>query len=745
MAFHKGKKSAWTSLQGSKEAACPPSPHPSWIPTQIHFPHSHSLTPPHSFLVRLQQSHTFLRLEKAIDGVTLLVLGSKMRRLILLISLVGVLTAAKTQTVQWASKVVDKSSQYSDKQYAAEQALGIPDVLPAFRESPCAWSPFKKGNRLDEYLHLEYKNPMRIKQVAVAESYNPGAVSRIYLYDTQGKEYQVYKNETPRPLPEPGRMLIVTFPLTTYQVKQVKVVLNTVEMNGWNHIDAVGISDSDAPITAEINLIKDMKFESQPENLGQAINTEYDEIMPIISPDGKSLYFDRKDHPENTSGIVNDDIWFSVLGSTGKWTRAENMGPPLNNKGHNFLTAISPDGNTVLLGNVYEADGNMTSGLSMSQLAKEGWEFPHKLVIKDYYNNNKFSEFHLGADGKTIVMTVQRLDSYGAKDLYVSFLQPDGSWSEPKSLGPTVNSAATEMSPFLAADGKTLYFSSDGFSGYGNKDMYMSRRLDATWTKWSQPQNLGPMINSANWDAYYSVPASGEYAYFSSENNSMGKTDIFRIKLPAAMRPEPVVLVRGRVLDEKTKEPIKAKIIYELLGEGKELGVATSNPKTGEYTIILPAGAKYGFLAQATGYMSENQNLDLMQIKEYQEISQDLLLVPIRKGESVVLNNIFFSPSNAELTSDSKPELERVVTLMKENPNMKVEIAGHTNNACSEDWCMKLSTARAKAVYDYLAAQGVNRAMMRYKGYGSSKPRWSNDIPEGLRKNRRVEFTILEI
>ncbi len=651
----------------------------------------------------------------------------------------------QAQSVQWASKVVAMSSEYGDKQYSSSQALGIPDVLPAFRESPCAWSPLKKENRLDEFIHVEFKNPMRIKQVAVAESYNPGAIASIYVYDVAGKEYQVYKNQTPQPIAEEGRMFIAKVPYTSYQVKQVKIVLNTVAMQGWSHIDAIGISDADAPIQADINIIKDVKFESRPENLGAAINSIYDEIMPIISPDGKSLYFDRKDHPENTSDVINDDIWYATLGTTNKWTRAENVGAPLNNNGHNFLTAISPDGNTALLGNVYEPDGKMSSGLSIARRSREGWDFPQKLVIQDYYNNNKFSEFHLGADGKTIVMTVQRQDSYGGKDLYVSFAMPDGTWTAPKNMGSAVNSAATEMSPFLAADGKTLYFSSDGFSGYGNKDMYMSRRLDGSWTKWSQPQNLGPVINSANWDAYYSVPASGEYAYFSSENNSMGKTDIYRILLPPALRPEPVVLIRGKVLDAKTKLPIQAKIIYELLSEGKEIGVANSNPKTGEYTIILPAGAKYGFLAQAAGYMSENQNIDLTQIKEYKEITQDLMLVPILKGESVVLNNIFFSPSDAELKPDSKPELERVLTVLKDNPTMKVEIAGHSNNACSEDWCMKLSTARAKAVYDYLMAHGANKANVKYRGYGSSRPRWSNDTPEGLRRNRRVEFTIMEI
>lgn len=651
---------------------------------------------------------------------------------------------ASAQTTQWAWKVVGKSSEYSDKQYSANQVLGQPNVLPSFRDSPCAWSPFKEQNREDEWITVEYKRPMIIRQVAIAESHNPGAVSRVYVYDTEDKEYLVYKNESPRALPEKGRMLNVMVPRTTYKVKTVKVVLNTLGMPGWNHIDAIGIADQDAPVVAEINLVKDLKFESKPENLGPAINSIYDEIMPIISPDGKTLYFDRKDHPENTNQRVNDDIWIATLApTTQKWTRAENVGSPLNNSGHNFLTAISPDGNTALLGNVYEPDGSMSSGLSIAERLAEGWGFPRKLIIRNYYNNNKFSEFHLGADGKTIVMTVQRNDSWGGKDLYVSFLNPDGSWTEPLNLGGAVNSAATEMSPFIAADGKTLYFSSDGFSGYGGKDMYMSRRLDESWTNWSQPQNLGPMINSAAWDAYYSVPASGEFAYFSSESNSVGKTDIFRIKLPQEMRPEPVVLVRGIVKDEKTGLPVKAKILIERLSDGKEVGVANSNPKTGEYTIVLPAGARYGFLALAEGYLSEGQNLDLSTISEYREVTQDLLLIPVRVGESVVLNNIFFMPSSSKLSSDSKPELDRGYEFLKAHPNIVVEIGGHTNDACSDDYCMKLSTERAKSVYDYLRTKGITPTQIKYKGYGSTKPRMSNATPEGQRANRRVEFKII--
>lgn len=649
------------------------------------------------------------------------------------------------QRVLWATRVIDKSSEYGEKRYSAKQVLGKPNVLPNFRDSPCAWSPFREQSRTDEFIHVSFARPMKIRQVAVAESHNPGSVSKIVIYDRYDRGDTIYSNEMTRPLAERGRMLRVVVPQTPYPVASVKVILNTIGMPGWNHIDAIGISDSESPIEASINVVKDLTFDSQPQNLGPAVNSPFDEIMPIISPDGKTLYFDRKDHPQNTGGIVNDDIWRSELAGEASWSKAVNVGAPLNNKGHNFLTAISPDGNTALLGNVYEANGSMSSGLSIARANKEGWDFPKKLIIENYYNNNKFSEFHLGADGKTIVMTVQRMDSEGGKDLYVSFLRGDGTWTKPKNLGRRVNSAATEMSPFLAADGKTLYFSSDGFSGYGGKDMFMTRRKDNSWTNWTEPQNLGPMINSANWDAYYSVPASGEFAYFSSENNSLGKTDIFRIRLPQEMRPEPVVLVRGKVLDEKTKQPIAANIIYETLQDGKESGVARSNPKTGEYTIILPAGAKYGFLAQAEDYLSEHQNLDLTDIEEYKELNQDLLLVPIRLNETVVLNNIFFQPSKWALTPDSKPELERVYEFLKEHDNIRVEIGGHTNDACSEDWCKKLSTMRAKAVYNYLVKKGILANRIEFKGYGSNSPRYSNDNPDGRRKNRRVEFKIIGV
>lgn len=669
-----------------------------------------------------------------------------MRKILLLLLPALIVTSSiEAQNVIWASKVVSYSSQYAAKQYGAIQALGKPNVLPQGKDSPCAWSPLKEMNRDQEYIQVEFPTTIHAKQVMIGESHNPGAISKVILYDVHGKEHEVYSNSMTRAVVERSRLFQVKFAKTSYRVKGAKIILNTLDVPGWNHVDCIGISATDEKFEPKINLASEIEFKSKPINLGTGINSRYDEIMPIISPDGKTLYFDRKDHPENTTGKLNDDIWYSEVDASGFWKPAINIGTPLNNNGHNFLSAITPDGNTALLGNVYAADGSMASGLSISERTTTGWSFPKKLNVLNYFNRNQYSEFHMGADGKTIIMAIERDDSYGGKDLYVSFRMSNGVWTEPKNLGEVVNSADTEMSPFLAADGKTLYFSSMGHPGYGSNDMFMVRRQDDSWTSWTEPQNLGKAINSKSWDAYYSIPASGDYAYFSSENHSIGKTDIFKIKLPEEIKPEPVVLLSGKVLNKDNGQPIAAEISYENLHTGEEIGVAHSNPKTGEYKIVLPAGMNYGFRAKAENFISINEHLDLTDIKEYKEMSRDLLLAPLKKGEVVVMNNIFFAPSSATLTPDSKPELDRVVQMLKDHPTMQIEVGGHTNNSCSEEWCMKLSTDRAKSVTIYIIKHGVDSKRLKWKGYGSKKPLCPNTNIDCKRKNRRVEFTVLEV
>lgn len=663
---------------------------------------------------------------------------------------------AGAQTVQWASKVITFSTQFGTKQHSAQQALGKPNAMPQGGDLAVAWAAEGMKDDLDttnsvfespwsQFLKLGYATPMLARQVAIAESNAPGAVTRVTLFDEGGNAHEVYSAE-PQEVRARARMLNIFFPLTSYRVAAVRVDLEPAKVPGWNEIDAVGISDRADSIRAEVTLVPHMPTGLVAQNLGPRVNTEFDDFGPVIAPDGKTLYFIRTKYPQNVGGdSAGADIYSSTLLEDGRWTYPENIGPPLNNTGYNSIESVTPDGNTVLLTNQYNADGSAgNGGLSMSHRTARGWSMPVNQTIKDYYNRSAFSESCLSADGNVILKTFEREDTYGGRDLYVCLLQPDGAWSAPLNLGPDVNTAGNEAGPFLAADGATLYFASDGRPGYGDFDLYVTRRLDSTWRHWSEPQNLGREINSDGFDAYYSVSASGDYAYFSSTRDSYGGQDIYRVPLPGVARPNPVVLVTGHVLDAKTQLPVLAHIVYEMLPSGAEAGRARSNPADGGYGITLPAGAQFGFRAEAAGYYAISDNLDTRQLERYDELKKDLFLVPVEQGQSIRLNNIFFEFAQATLKPESAPELNRVATFLKENPSVVIEIGGHSDNIGGDAVNLTMSRSRAEAVMAFLSSQGIPPQRMSAKGYGRSKPLATNDTEDGRRMNRRVEFTIVK-
>ncbi|KXK57538.1 MAG: OmpA family protein [Chlorobi bacterium] len=479
-----------------------------------------------------------------------------------------------------------------------------------------------------------------------------------------------------------------------------------------------------------------------PERLPVEINSPRSELVPVIAPDGKGLWFVRKDAPENIGGS-GFDIWHATLGSNGRWNQARNVGAPLNSIGDNYVCSVTPDGQTLLLGGRYSANGEVSAGVSIARRTAEGWGKPRALNIHDFYNTARFAEYSLANDGRTLLLCLQRDDSYGDKDIYVSFWQKDGSWSRPLNLGRELNSKGSEVSPFLAADGVTLYFSTDGRGGSGDNDIFVARRLDSTWTRWTTPENLGPAINTSGFDAYYTIPASGDFAYFVSTHNESNREDIYRVPLPKPVRPKPVVLVKGKVLNSQTKEPIGARIRYERLADGKVEGYADSDPATGAYAIVLPAEAAYGFRAEAGGFIATSDNLDARTVTEYRELTRDLLLAPIQVGQTIRLNNIFFDFGSDTLRPESFPELQRIATLLRDNPRMVIQIAGHTDNIGSDQSNLRLSQNRATAVMEYLVQQGFPRNQIGAHGYGRSRPIATNDTEEGRSQNRRVEFTIL--
>ena len=493
--------------------------------------------------------------------------------------------------------------------------------------------------------------------------------------------------------------------------------------------------------------LNEVKYEAvyEKEHLGDKINSKYSEIMPRISPDGKTLYLARKDDPKNTGGDKNDDIWVSYLGDDGSWSELENIGKPLNNTGHNDVISVPPDGNSLILMNTYNSDGSPGStGMSRSVKTKKGWSLPKTINIKNYYNNSSYSEFCLSSDNQVLLMTIERNDTYGAKDVYFSIFDGE-EFSEPMNLGPVVNTFGNEVSPFLASDNVTLYYSTNGKTGYGDNDIFVTKRLDDTWTNWSEPKNLGPAINTQDWDAYYTVPASGDYAYLISQENSLGKGDVFRIKIPEEAKPEPVVLISGVVRNSVTKDPMEANIIYNNLRTDEVIGTAISDPVTGQYKIVLPYGKIYSFRATQAGFYPVSDNMNVEEIDEYVTIEKDLILTPVKVGETIRLNNIFFDVNKSTLKEESYSELNRLISFMNDNPKMKISIGGHTDSQGEDAFNLKLSQDRVKSVIDYLLSKNISSENLAGQGYGETQPIASNDTEEGRGLNRRVEFTIVEL
>jgi OOP family OmpA-OmpF porin len=676
-----------------------------------------------------------------------------MRRFSLSLFLLVLVTGYTSgQVVQWASKVIEFSSELTPIQYSANQVLGKPNVLPAGGQSPNAWAPDKPKRK--EFIKVGFSNPISIQQIAIAESYNPSAIYRVLAYDEAGTEH-VINSFNPMAVPLKGRMLNIFVEPTPYKVAAVRIEFDGAAVPDYFSIDAVAISDSNYPIIADILTMQLLASGILIEALDKNVNSEYDELNPLLSPDGKTLYFSRRNHPQNVGGASDkEDIWYSELDASGQWQLARNMGTKVNNSGPNFVSTIqstTPDGKSaiMLLGNRYMPNGKMLAGVSISTRVNGEWGTPKALNIADDYNIAEKANYFLADNRQTLLMSVEREDTHGDRDLYVSFIKADSSWSAPLNLGDVVNTAGEESAPFLASDDKTLYFSSNGFSGYGGSDIYVTRRLDDTWTNWSEPENLGPELNSPLEDLFFNIPASSEFAYYSrgvSETN----TDIFRIKLPIVRSPEPWVTVKGKVVEKVSGKPLGAKIVYERLPDGKGLGLSQSNPETGEYEIRLPAGELYGLRAETEGNISENQNLDLRDIKFDQTIEKNFNLDPIglakvQENTSILLNNLFFDLEKATLRPESFPELNRIVTLMNENATMQIEIAGHTDTTGSDEYNLNLSKQRANSVASYLAGKGIDKSRMTVEFYGETKPMVSNETREGRKKNRRVEFKILKV
>ncbi len=686
----------------------------------------------------------------------------------LLIFIILIPFISNAQRVYWASEILDFSSELSQKEYSAKQVLSKPNAMPQGGDNPNAWMP-AKPNKL-EFISVAFDKAIRVEQIIIVESYNPSAVYEIYLYDKNGNEFLVHTFE-PRPIDLKSRILRINIEKTKYQVEVMRILLDGRKVPGYTGIDAIGVSSSKKPIEITIEQPERLVEDIIVERLSNNVNSQYQETRPLISPDGKTLYYSRANHPGNIGGEKDEnDIWYSELNSeTNEWNKSKNIGKPLNNKGPNYISSITPDGNamTVLLGNQYTKRDKMKPGVSVSNKLSDGWSKPQPLDIINPLIETTDGNYFLANSRKVLIMAIDRFDAYGGKDLYISFLQRDNKWTEPLNLGNDINTVHTESSPYLAADNETLYFSSKGFSGYGGNDVYISRRLDDTWTNWTEPENLGPDINSVGDDVFFNIPPSGQLAYY-SKSQEVGFSDIYKISMPIFYQPAPIISISGKVVDAGTNEPVNAKISYNLLPENSNVGFTLSDSLTGVYEILLPAGSAYDYKIEAVGYKSNNEHIDLIDEVDFREIER---VISLNKGEdapvivaiadsyddkrlekfisgeetSLILDSsVLFELASDYINELAYPILDKITTFLKENPSIELIISGYTDNIGPGQFNINLSKRRANSVLNYFVKMGLSESRFETAGYGSQKPIASNDTPEGRSKNRRVEFLIKE-
>ena len=489
------------------------------------------------------------------------------------------------------------------------------------------------------------------------------------------------------------------------------------------------------------------------ENLGVKVNSDLAELRPTVSADGNLLFFICENHPANTkyNSVPNSqDIWYSRRDSTGKWCTARHPGYPLNTMQYNAVYWISPDNNRILIRGAFQQGAYMGKGVSMSHIGENGkWTEPDMLLIKNYekYDRGHQSGATMAQDGQTLLLYMTPERGAFENDIYVCFRAGDGTWTEPKSLGKKINlPGSDEMTPYLASDGVTLYFSSNRSGGLGDNDIYKSARLDKSWQKWSDPVNLGSPINTPDWDAFFTLDAGGEYAYLTTNLNTYGASDIVRVKLLEKEKPNPVVLVSGNVYNLKTHEPLSASLVYETLPDGVQAGNGLSNSLDGAFKMVLPYNKNYSIRASADHFfaISENLNLDSLVKAGYKEIHKDLYLAPIEIGQVVRLNNVFFDFDKWDLRPESYIELNRVVDLLKNNPAVEIEMSAHTDSRGADDYNFTLSDSRARSVMEYILSKGISPSHITSKGYGETKPVAPNDTEENRQLNRRVEFKIMK-
>jgi outer membrane protein OmpA-like peptidoglycan-associated protein len=477
--------------------------------------------------------------------------------------------------------------------------------------------------------------------------------------------------------------------------------------------------------------VTNYKFE--PRNLGDSINTDVSEYFPSITIDGNTLIFTRR------VNHINEDFYESHK-VNGTWSKAISLPGNINTNNNEGALNVSQDGQWLIFTGCNFPDGHGSCDLYISYLTPDGWSTPENLgdsINTEFWESSP----SLSPDKKDLYFSSKQPDGYGGSDIYVSHRLLNGQWSLPENLGPTINTIGDEAAPFIHADNQTLYFTSNGLPGYGGDDLFVTRKQpNGTWSK---PENLGYPINTIDNEGSLVIAADGKTAYYTSDRaDTRGALDLYTFELREDVRPARTLWVKGKVFDSTTRKGLPSSVELTDLATRQVISDLQTDG-TGNYLITLPEGRDYAFEVKRRGYLFFSENFSLSHSTGDTAYHIDIPLQPLASGALIVLRNIFFDPNKFDLKPESGAELDEVVKLLKDNPTLKIQISGHTDNSGKPAVNITLSGARARSVTAYLIARGITPARLSPKGWGDTQPIADNGTPEGKAKNRRTELKVL--
>lgn len=474
----------------------------------------------------------------------------------------------------------------------------------------------------------------------------------------------------------------------------------------------------------------------QPKNMGFFINSEYRDYFPALTADLNTIIFSRV--------VDNNEDFYTSTKLKDEWQKAIPLSNKINTTEFNEgAQSLSPDGKYLFFTGCNRPDGLGRCDIFVSR--KEGSKWGKPTNLGGVVNSTDWeSQPSISPDGYTLYFVSNRPGGYGGNDIWKSTLDENGKWTAPVNLGPEINTTFDEVTPFIHADNKTLYFASDGWPGMGGKDIFMATK-NANGT-FSKPKNLGYPVNTFNEEVGLIVAADGKRALFSSDlNGGFGSIDIYYFDLPEQIKPNPITYVKGVIKDKDTKQPLEASILVINLDNDDVVYNDYTSAETGDFLTVMPIGSQYSFNADAEGYLFYSKYYELNKAEANKPFEIEILLEKIKVGSEVTLNNIFFETNKFELLPQSKIELEVLKELLNANPSVQIQIQGHTDNVGDAKANEKLAENRAKAVYSYLIKEGISRNRLSFKGFGETKPIADNNTEDGRKQNRRTNFIVTKI